>query len=218
MSVKLRIAIDGGAATGKSTVAKLVSKKLDIRYINTGQMYRLFAFIAIKNNILNNEHELFKLIKDIKISYDKNGDIQTDFIDFSLDELESPEIGKAASMVSSLSRVREIATNLQKKIGCENGILLEGRDIGTIIMPNADFKFFLTVKPKAAAKRRFLQIKDNDSKMSEEEIYNLIVERNERDKERKIAPLIPAIDALEIDTSDNSAEEIADKIVRFIHG
>lgn len=213
----MRIAIDGGAATGKSTVSKLVADKLNIRYINTGQMYRLFAFVAKQNNVIGDEEATFELIKDLKLSYDNNGNIVCEDVDFTLEQLVTADMGPAASITSKLPKVREVATIKQQEIGREDKTLLEGRDIGTIIMPDAPYKFFLTVSPEAAADRRYNEVKDEDG-VSREEILKQIIERNERDTNREIAPLVPAEDSMIIDTSDLTPEEVANRIVEVING
>ncbi len=218
MDIKLRISIDGGAATGKSTVSRLVSKKLGLKYINTGQMYRLFGLVAIRNNLTKKENELSKMLEDIKISYNDEGNIISNFTKFTLEQLNSPEVGDAASKVSSMPQVRKIATLKQKEIAEQKGILMEGRDIASIIMPNADFKFYLKVEPEIAAHRRFVQAKGTENEKSEDEILNLIKDRNKRDKNREIAPLVILSDSIVFDTSKETAEQISDKIVGVING
>lgn len=220
MSIKkklMRIAIDGGAATGKSTVSKLVANKLNIRYINTGQMYRLFGFVASKNNVLDDEQKIYDLIKDLKLSYDDNGNIMCDSVIFTLKEIHTSDAGTNASLVSSMPLVREVATKKQQEIGKEDKVLLEGRDIGTIIMPDASYKFFLKVTPEAAADRRYNEVKLEDN-ITRDDILKQIIERNERDSKREIAPLVPASDAFIIDTSKLKPEEVVDKIVEVVNG
>ncbi len=215
----LRIAIDGGAATGKSTVSKLVASKLGIRYINTGQMYRLFALVAIREKILSDEKAIYDMIKYFTITYDENGMIKTPNFDFHPDELELKEVGANASVVAAMPLVREVATEKQIQIGKEKGVLLEGRDIGTVIMPDADFKIFIKVQPEVAAERRVKQHVSLGEEVVFEDILKDIVERNERDANREIAPLKPTDESIIIDSSFNTAEEIANMIVKEVtHG
>ena len=216
MSTYLRIAIDGGAATGKSTVAKIVSQKLGITYINTGQMYRLIALIALKNGLQNNERELFEAIKDVDMSFDKEGNIQTSSIDLGKDILNSNEVSETLVYITAYPLIREFASQKQIIIGKQKGILLEGRDIGTVIMPDADFKFYLSVDPEIAAKRRVKHFKRMGEDISYEKTLQDILERNESDMTRKIAPLKAAEDSIHIDTSSNTAKEIAEEIVEAI--
>lgn len=208
----LRIAIDGGAATGKSTVAKLVAKKLGIRYINTGQIYRFFALVAMENNIINDEEAIFNLIQDYAITYTKDGLITSPNFHFDKIKLESKEVGANASVVAAMPKVREIATEKLIQISRESGVLLEGRDIGTVVMPDADFKFFVEVDPEVAAERRVKQHISNGEQVEFENVLKDIIERNERDKTREVAPLIPTDTSIIINTSHNTAEEIAQKI------
>lgn len=218
MNKHLRIAIDGGAATGKSTVSKLVANKLGIRYINTGQMYRLFALIALENNLLDNESELEKLLNNYIFSFDENGLITCEGLEIDYDRLNSKEVSIIASKVSLIPSIRKIATLKQIKIGKEEGVLMEGRDIGTIIMPDATHKFFITVRPEVAAQRRVKHHESMGESVVYEDILKDIIERNERDTNRGIAPLKPAIDSKVIDSSDKTVEEVAMRIVGEING
>ncbi len=212
----LRIAIDGGAATGKSTVSKLVAKQLGIRYINTGQMYRLFALVAIRENVTDDENKVYEAIKDLNISYNDKGLITCDSIQFNEDDLETKLVGQNASVVAAMPLVRKVASEKQIAIGQEPGVLLEGRDIGTVIMKDADFKFFIKVDPMVAAQRRVLQHESLGEQVVLEEIYQDILERNDRDENRSVAPLRPTETSIIVDSSKNSAQEVADIIVEEV--
>ena len=179
-------------------------------------MYRLIAFFAFKNNLIHKEKELATLIKDINISFDKDGFITSDIIQFSKKDLESDDISMISSIVATYGKIRKILVEIQQKIGKQDGVLLEGRDIGSIIMVDADYKFFLEVDPKVAAKRRYEQHKNKDENISLEKVFKNILDRNELDKNRKIGPLIKSPDSIVIDTSNNSINEIAKKIVEVI--
>ncbi len=215
----LRIAIDGGAATGKSTVSRLLAEKLGIRYINTGQMYRLFALVAITHEILDDEDAIYEEIKDFAITYDKDGFISTPDFHFDPDLLEASEVGANASVVAAMPKVREVATEKQIQIGQEAGVLLEGRDIGTVIMPDADFKIFIKVDPVVAAERRVKQHMSLGEKVEFEKILHDIIERNDRDASREIAPLVPTEESIIIDSSNNTAEELVEILFKEVtHG
>lgn len=213
----LRLALDGGAATGKSTVSKLVAEKLGIRYINTGQMYRLFALVAIKENIVDDEKAIYEKIKDFAITYNKEGEITTPDYTFEFNDINLKQVGAMASVVAAMPLVREVATEKQKLIAQESGVLIEGRDIGTVIMPDADFKFFIKVKPEVAAERRVAQHKSLGEEVKFEDILKDINERNERDANREIAPLKPTDESIIIDTSFDSAEVIANNIIKIMY-
>jgi len=217
-NVLLRVAIDGGAGTGKSTISKNVANKLGITYINTGQMYRLIALFAYKNNLIDNENILYEKIKNMKVSFDKNGLITSNLISFSPNDLESNEISSIVSIVASYEKIREVSTIIQKEISKQKGILLEGRDIGTIIMPDADYKFYLEVNPEIAAKRRVIQHKKQGINSSYDSILKNINKRNDLDKNRKIGPLMKAFDSKTIDTSNNTIDEIVHQILEVING
>ncbi|NQX83541.1 MAG: (d)CMP kinase [Mycoplasmataceae bacterium] len=213
----LRIAIDGGAATGKSTISKMVAKKLNITYINTGQMYRLFALITLRNNILDNEKDIFDSIKNINLSFDRNGKIISNDICFMPKELETKEISLISSKIATMPLVRKIATEKQILLGKQTNVLLEGRDIGSVIMIDATHKFFITIKPEIAAKRRVKQYKSLGEEVLYDEILIDIIERNKRDTKRKISPLIPTQDSYIIDSSYKTAKEVSEIIVGVIN-
>jgi len=217
MGTTLRIAIDGGAATGKSTTSKLVAKKLGLTYVNTGQMYRLIALIALKNNLENDEKKLLNKIKDIKMSFDDNGKILNDFIKLDENILDSNEVSNVLNSITHYPLIREFASKKQMEFGKKPGVLLEGRDIGTVVMPDADYKFYLFVDPKVAAKRRVKQFSEMGEQISYEKTLQDIIDRNESDMNRKVGPLMPTKNSIHIDTSFNTAEEVANQIVGIIN-
>ncbi len=215
----LRIAIDGGAATGKSTVSRMLAKKLGIRYINTGQMYRLFALVALTHGIIDDEDAIYEEIKDFAITYDQDGFIATPDFHFNSELLEASEVGANASVVAAMPKVREVATEKQIQIGREAGVLLEGRDIGTVIMPDADFKIFIKVDPVVAAERRVKQHQSLGEEVEFEKILHEIIERNDRDASREIAPLVPTEESIIIDSSNNTPEELVEILFKEVtHG
>lgn len=208
---KYRIALDGGAGTGKSTVSNMLSDLLDITYINTGLTYRLIAMIAIDNNLIGEWNKLIELLtlKDI----DYVGPNITMNENFDTSRLKFPEVSSMASVVASQPIIWKFASDLWKKIAKRTGIILEGRDIGTHIMPDTENKFFMIVSDKEAARRRMKEYKERGEEISLEEVLESIKTRNKRDSERKIAPLKAAEDAIVIDTSNLTPKEVVKEII-----
>ncbi|BDV03363.1 MAG: cytidylate kinase [Candidatus Hepatoplasma scabrum] len=199
------IAIDGYAATGKSTLALALSLDLKMKFLNTGKMYRLVALFSNRNNY--DQESLKRNLRKLKFRYQNN---KIDIKNFSYDplELELQEISDLSSKLSQLQFVRDYLTKIQKKILRRKGFVVEGRDIGTVVIPDAKIKFFLTVSDEEGAKRRFLEIKNKFKNLKYDEILLKIKERNENDKNRKLAPLIPAKDAIKIDTTNKSYDQV----------
>ncbi len=215
------ITIDGPAGVGKSTVSKMLAKKLNCIYLNSGALYRGVALAAKARGIpLNDEKKIRELLPELKFSFQKlnsethlflNGrDIQG--------ELQREELGKGASIVATQPAVREYLTECQRKICRQKDCILEGRDAGTVVCPEADFKFFLDASPKVRAQRRYRQLKERGLRElpNLEELEKQISERDRRDRERTIAPLKPASDAVLIDTSQLTPEEVVDKILLIV--
>ena len=213
---KLRIAIDGGASTGKSTVAKLLANKLGLEYINTGSMYRYITLFAMENELLGKWDELVKEISKYEITY-KDGEIHSTWKELDTNKLHGNEVASHVSEVAASEEVRAFASEVQKQLGKEEGVLLEGRDIGTVIMPDADYKFFLTVSDEEAANRRFKEYQSKGLETSYEEVLANVKERNKIDSSRKVAPLKMADDAIEVDTSDKDQNGVLDWIVEYIN-
>jgi cytidylate kinase len=199
------IAIDGYAATGKSTLALALSLDLKMKFLNTGKMYRLVAIFNLRNNYT--EEELEKNLRKLKFTYKNN---KVDIKNFIYDqlELESQEISELSSQLSKLKFVRDYLTKIQRKILKKGGFIVEGRDIGTVVIPNAKIKFFLTVSDEEGAKRRFKEMEENDNNLKYQDILQKIKDRNKEDKTRIIAPLIPAKDAIKIDTTNKNYNEV----------
>ena len=202
---EVRIAIDGGAATGKTAISKLLAKKLNIEYISTGLMYRLVTKLIIENDkldLINNkskQKDLQEFLNNYhhKISFYK-GEILLDreVIDFEL--LHDKSIRDKVSEISSDITIRHFCTEEQKNIAKNKGILMEGRDITSIVMPDADVKFFIEVEPEIKALRRVQQLQKNNLEASYEEMLASVIARDKSDRDRKIAPLIKTEDSIEI--------------------
>lgn len=205
------IAIDGPAASGKSTVASHLARLLSIPYVNTGSMYRAVTYAALENNIDYNDAEAMnKLLDSIKLDY--SADAEGNFSlalngKFLVDELVTPEVNAHVSPVAAIPEVREKLKTLQRSLAEKQRIVMEGRDIGSVVFPDAKWKFFVTASPEVRAKRRLDQSKETYSSATLEEIAKSIAERDRIDSQRAIAPLKQCEDAILVDSSDMNVEE-----------
>lgn len=211
--MKINIAIDGPGAAGKSTIAKCLAKKLNYVHLDTGAMYRSTAYKALQNHIcLEDEEAVCKMLEHTKIQLLTDGSILLDGEDVS-DKIRTNEISLAASLVSKLANVRRMLVARQQEMAKEKGFIMDGRDIGTVVLKDAEVKIYMTATPMARAKRRYDQnIAKNIPTGSIEEIAKEIAERDLQDMTRTNSPLKKADDAVEIDTSDMSIEEVTDCI------
>jgi len=210
------IAIDGPSASGKSTTAKGVAKILEIIHIDTGAMYRAVTYGLQLNMIdVNNDSHVAEFISDIEINFDSNNEVCLNDKCLS-SKIRSKEISSKVSLVSSLKVVRKKMVELQRKIALGKDCILEGRDIGTVVFPNAEFKFFLDANINYRAKRRFLDYKMNGEKISLDEVIKQIEKRDAFDSLRENSPLKMSTDAILIDTSNLSIDEQINKIVNLV--
>ena len=211
--MKINIAIDGPGAAGKSTIAKCLAKKLNYVHLDTGAMYRSTAYKALQNHIsLEDEEAVCKMLENTKIQLATDGSIFLDGEDVS-DKIRTNEMSLAASLVSKLAKVRRMLVERQQKMAKEKGFIMDGRDIGTVVLKDAEVKIYMTATPMARAKRRYDQnIAKNIPTGSIEEIAREIAERDLQDMTRENSPLKKADDAVEIDTSDMSIEEVTERI------
>ena len=211
--MKINIAIDGPGAAGKSTIAKCLAKKLNYVHLDTGAMYRSTAYKALQNHIsLEDEEAVCKMLENTKIQLATDGSIFLDGEDVS-DKIRTNEISLAASLVSKLANVRRMLVERQQEMAKEKGFIMDGRDIGTVVLTDAEVKIYMTASPMARAKRRYDQnIAKNIPTGSIEEIAREIAERDLQDMTRENSPLKKADDAVEIDTSDMSIEEVTERI------
>ena len=214
--MKINIAIDGPGAAGKSTIAKCLAKKLNYVHLDTGAMYRSTAYKALQNHIcLEDEEAVCKMLENTKIQLATDGSIFLDGEDVS-DKIRTNEISLAASLVSKLANVRRMLVERQQEMAKEKGFIMDGRDIGTVVLKDAEVKIYMTATPMARAKRRYDQnIAKNIPTGSIEEIAREIAERDLQDMTRENSPLKKADDAVEIDTSDMSIEEVTEYIYRL---
>ena len=217
----MQIAIDGPASAGKSTVAKIIAHKLNFTYIDTGAMYRASTWIARENNIdYGDERGILTAIDQEKIEFKfKNGQqkIYAGNKDIT-QEIRTPDISANVSQVSALAGIREKMVSLQRQMAGEMNVVMDGRDIGTTVLPNAAVKIFLVASVHSRAERRMLDFKERGIKTNQslEEIEHDISERDYKDSHRKISPLKKAQDAIEIDTTSMSVDQVVNAILSEI--
>ena len=213
------IAIDGPAATGKSTSAKLVAEKLDFTYLDTGAMYRCVTLLTLRNSVkINSNHHLDSLLKGFQLDIKKNEDEYIFYLngeDVSK-EIRRSDVTKNVSAVSALLIVRKTLVKIQRKIAEDQNCVVEGRDIGTVVFPNADVKFFLVADPIVRAKRRQLDLKILGEEKTIDSLIKEIHDRDRYDSQREVSPLSMAIDAIEVDTTYMSIDEQVDFMVNKI--
>lgn len=204
------IAIDGPAATGKSTSAKLVSQKLGFTYLDTGAMYRCVTLLVLRNNVeINNQDHLASLLKNFQLDIKKNGKDHLFLLDGEnvSKDIRSSDVTDNVSAVSALPVVRKKLVSIQRKIADNQDSVVEGRDIGTVVFPNADVKFFIVADTVVRAKRRQLDLKRLGEKKTIDSLIKEIRDRDNYDSQRKISPLTKAIDAIEVNTTNTTIDE-----------
>lgn len=209
---KIQIAIDGPAGAGKSTIAKELAKSLNITYIDTGAMYRALTYKAIMNQInVHNHQEIIKLANDTDISID----MEALYLDgrYISDEIRSQVVNNNVSFIAQIPEVRKVLVRLQQKIAFGKSVVMDGRDIGTTVLPNADLKVFLTASIEERAKRRYAELLKKGEIIELEDIKKSIIERDDIDSTREYSPLIKASDAITIDTSELDINEVIEKII-----
>lgn len=213
-----QIAIDGPAGAGKSTIAKMVAKELSFVYIDTGAMYRAMALLVVRNGIdINDEAAVSSLCEsaDVRITYKDgeqvvilNGENVNGYI-------RQPEVGDAASSVSVYKRVRAYLVKLQQQLAASENVIMDGRDIASCVLPNADVKIYLDADVKVRAKRRYDELIGKGMEADLSEIETQMIERDYRDMHRENSPLVKVDDAVVVDSSYMSAEEVKEEIIRL---
>lgn len=212
---KLVVAIDGPAGAGKSTVAQIAAKKLGFTYIDTGAMYRAVAYKALEQHKELTDDLILAVAKDIDVnlSYaDGKTKVTVDGADVT-NKIRTPEVSAVVSKVAALGLVREKMVDLQRKMAERGGVLMDGRDIATNVLPNADVKIFLTASIEERAKRRYLEMKGKGYDVKLDELQQDIAARDKADSERKISPLVQAKDATLLDTTGLTIDEVVNKIL-----
>lgn len=211
----LVIAIDGPAGAGKSTIAKIIAKELNINYIDTGAMYRAVALKCLQNNInIEDENAVIELAKETEIDF-KDNNI---YLDGNIvnEEIRSIEVTNNVSNVAKIKEVRFLMVDVQREIGTRNSVILDGRDIGSYVFPNADYKFFLIATPEERGNRRYKELIEKGVEVKLQDVIDDIIRRDEIDSSREFAPLVKAEDAIEIDTTGKSIEDVVKSVLEKI--
>jgi cytidylate kinase len=210
------VTIDGPSGAGKSTISQALAAKLGYAYLDTGAMYRAVGLAIERSGIDRDDPDaLARLLVAIELQL-RTDDGETRVILNGADVsalLRTPEMSMIASRVSAIPAVREKLTRLQREIGRQGGIVAEGRDMGTVVFPQAAWKFFLEATPEERARRRVLQLRESGKRVDEQDTLNQIVERDRADSSRALAPLKPAADALVVDSSEMTIEEVVSFMV-----
>ena len=217
----IRIALDGPSGSGKSTIAKKLSQKLNILYLDTGAMYRATAIKALSLNIDTFDEEGVKtFIDDINLEIKYIDGTQHTFLDDQdvSEKIREPHVSMAASNISSLKCVRLKMVDMQRKIASSMSCVLDGRDIGSYVLPDADFKFYITASVDVRADRRYKELTLKGHTVNFEELKKEIEQRDYNDKNRDFSPLKKADDAIEIDTSFMTIEQVSNKVLSYIEG
>lgn len=218
---KISIAIDGPAAAGKSTVAKIVAKKLNYIYVDTGAMYRALTYLALEKGIdVEDEESLYELLNQTTIRLERNGDEQYVYVNDKdvTDDIRNDQVTKNVSAVAKHKKIREEMVERQKAFARDGGVVMDGRDIGTHVLPNAEVKIFLLASVEERAVRRHQENLAKGFPSDLEKLKKDIALRDKLDSERAVAPLKKARDAIEIDTTSLSIDEVVDKIMNIVRG
>lgn len=211
------IAIDGTAGSGKGTISKILAEKLGFYHLDTGAVYRTIAYYAISKNIdIYNQQAVVNMLSDcdVYIKLEKGRQINMLAGEDLGQKIRTPQIDVASSVVSVYPEVRKFAVRIQHALAKKHNVIIEGRDIGTVVLPNADYKFFITAKPEVRAERRLLQ--HNLPQSEYPKILKEIIERDERDMTREVSPLKQAPDAILIDNSNQTIEESVNLLLSYI--
>lgn len=216
--MSMNIAIDGPAGAGKSTIARRVAKELSFIYVDTGAMYRAMALYLLRREVNKDDTEqIGNICQDAEISIEyQNGEQIVLLNDENVNSyLRTEEVGNMASVSSAVPRVREKLLSLQRKLARDMSVVMDGRDIGTTILPDADVKIYLTASSLTRAKRRYLELQEKGTVCNLDEIQKDIEERDQRDMNREISPLRQAEDAVLVDSSDLTIQQVVDRILQI---
>jgi cytidylate kinase len=213
------IAIDGPAGSGKSTVARLIASRLDFKYIETGSMYRAVAWKAERLGIALDDHErIAEVARNIIIEFQPGAERQKVMVDGEdlTPVLQTEIIGRSAAIVAANRDVRDVMVKQQQKMGQSGNVVMDGRDIGTVVFPNADKKFFLVADQRERAQRRHEEISVKNPEIKYEKILEQLQQRDHEDENREVSPLVPAKDSIRLDTTQLSIEEVVNRMLEEI--
>ena len=218
MSKKLVIAIDGPAASGKSTAAKALADKLNYLYVDTGAMYRAVTFLALENQISDDPKAVVDLARNIELKLKYENGITRVFIDGKeiTKEIRTSAVNSKVSDISKIPEVRAEMVKIQKRMGEDGGLIAEGRDITTVVFPEADLKIFMTAELNTRVDRRYKEFLEKNEKVTLEAVKENLMKRDRLDSEREVSPLKKAEDAWEIDTTNLTVEQEINKILKLI--
>ncbi|EJS67314.1 (d)CMP kinase [Bacillus cereus] len=221
MDKRISIAIDGPAAAGKSTVAKVIAKKLSYVYIDTGAMYRTLTYAALEQKVdIENEEKLMEVLKNVNIEFQQGENTQLVFLngqDVS-EVIRTHDVTNRVSIVAKHRLVREEMVRRQQELAEKGGVVMDGRDIGTHVLPDAEVKIFMLASVEERAERRHLENINKGFDSNLEQLKEEIAQRDKLDSEREVSPLKKADDALELDTTSLSIEEVVGKIMSIVSG
>ncbi len=225
MNKKIIIAIDGFSSTGKSTLARELANHFGYVYVDTGAMYRAVAFFAMQNEFIKKDYfdkvSLIQHLPEIKLVFKFNTDLG--FAEMYLNgknverEIRTIEVSNYVSLVAEISEVRSKLVEQQQEMGKNKGIVMDGRDIGTVVFPDADLKIFMTASPLTRAERRFEELQKKGDNVTFDEVLKNVQERDYIDTHREDSPLIKAVDAIEFDNSNISKEEQFEKALKLVN-
>ncbi len=214
----INVAIDGPAGAGKSTIAKAAAKELGFIYVDTGALYRAVAYNAVKNGVIDDEQGIISMLDDTKVELKYVEGVQSVYLngeDVS-GFIRTPEISMGASKVSAIPQVRAFLLNLQREIAKTNNVIMDGRDIATVVLPDAEVKIFLFASPECRAERRYKELVEKGENVSFDDVLKDVNQRDYQDSHREIAPLKPSEESIMADTSELTLQESIDLIVNTI--
>lgn len=216
---KIAVAVDGPAGAGKSSISKIVAKKLGYLYIDTGAMYRSVTWAVLHNHIdVNNQKAVEALLPELDLTMEASDDSCKVFIAGQdvTDFIRTPQVNNAVSIVASYKGVRQYLVERQRLMAEAGGVILDGRDIGSVVLPNAELKIYLTASVEARAMRRYLEVKGTVNEQTLEDIKDSVMQRDAMDKNRKESPLIQVEDAVLVDSSEMTFDETVEHILHLV--